>query len=109
VAEAHAARTRWAVAGYLAIATFVVVHLGWLLSVIGFVNGVEASGVTGRTVIGTVSPWGSEVQVALSPGHTLSATLPLSLWALTLLVFLVAAQPWRPWVHRRGAAQSARA
>jgi len=101
--EAHPTRARWSFAGYLAIATFVVTHLGWLLSVVGFVNGVRASDATGRTVGGELSFWGSQVEVALPPsggGLTVSAAVPLSLWVLTLVVFLSAAQPWRPLAHR---------
>ncbi len=103
VAEASPARPRWAVGAYAALAFFVVLMTAWLFSVIGFVEGVEAGGATGRAVTGELFPWGGKVTAEVGrdgSGLSVSATVPWAIWIGSLVVLLVAAQPWRP-LHRR--------
>ncbi len=104
VAEAHAHAVRWAFGAYTALATFVLLQLSWVFSVIGFLDGVEASGVRGRAVTGSPSPWGGEATAAFGAGGEsiqISAVMPLSIAVIALVVFVVTAQPWRPLTHRR--------
>ena len=98
VAEADGARASWTVGAYLALAVFGALTMLWLVTMLGFVDGVRASGVTGREVSGTVFPWGSPVNVEIDDdGSGLSAggTMPLVIWLLTLVVFVTGARPWR--------------
>ncbi len=109
VAEADGARPSWTVAAYLALAVFTGLTMLWLVTVLGFVDGVRASGVTGREVSGTVFPWGSPVDVEIaSDGSGLSAgaSVPVVVWLLTLVAFVLGSRPWR--LVRSGSARSDR-
>jgi hypothetical protein len=104
VAETYRGRPRWAFGGYLALATWVLLQLVWAFSVVGFVEGVRASGVTGRPVTGSVPPLVSEAAAEFGPGGDLvsvAGVLPLSVLLVALIVFVLAAGPWRPLRHRR--------
>ncbi len=105
VAEASPARARWAVGAYAALAFFAVLLVVWLFSVLGFVQGVQATGTTGRAVTGELFPWGGTVTAevgANGSGLSASATVPWVIWLGSLLVFLAASQPWRPLRTRLG-------
>lgn len=104
IAETSPARARWAVGAHCALGLFVVLATAWLFSVIGFVDGVVASGVTDREVSGPVFPWGGEVVAEVGAdgaGLSVAGTVPVFIWASSLATFLIAAQPWRPLLHRR--------
>ena len=107
VAETYRDRPRWAFGGYVALATWVVLQLLWTFSVLGFVEGVRASGVTGRPVTGSVPPLVSEATAefgAAGDPVAVAGVLPLSVLLVALVVFVLAAGPWRPLLHRRSAA-----
>ena len=102
--EAHEGRPRWSFG--VAIAGLVLAGLSyaWLFSVLGFADGVLASGVTGREVSGTSFPWGTELTARVEPGSgafSSAATFPWVIPFLVLITFVLAAQPWRPLTHRR--------
>jgi hypothetical protein len=104
VAETYRGRPRWTFGGYVALATWVVLQLLWTFSVLGFVQGVRASGVTGRPVTGSVPPLVPEATAEFGPGGDVAAAagvLPLSVLLVALVVFVLASGPWRPLVHRR--------
>ncbi len=103
VAETSPARPRWAVGAYCALGVFVALTVAWMFSVLGFVDGVTASGVTGQEVSGSVFPWGGEVAAELQQGGaglSVSGTFPPAILLVCLGVLLLAAQPWRRWVSR---------
>ncbi len=82
----------------------------WLFSLLGFADGVLASGVTGREVAGTSFPWGTELTATVHPassGFEFGGTVPWLIPVVTLLVFVVAAQPWRPFTHGRPGSRAA--
>ena len=98
VAEADGSGARWVVGAYLALAVFAGLTMLWLVTVLGFVDGVRASGVTGEEVSATVFPWGSRVTTEVpSDGSGLSAgaSLPTVIWLAALLAFAVGARLWR--------------
>ena len=104
VAETYRGRPRWAFGGYVALATWVVLQLLWTFSVLGFVEGVRASGVTGRPVTGSVPPLVSQASAefgAAGEPVAMAGVLPLSVLGVALVAFVLAAGPWRPLVHRR--------
>lgn len=86
-------RPRWAAGGQWAVATFAVLVLLWLLSVLAFVDGVRAAGAAGR-VTGSVFPWGGSVVAEAGPGLQVSASVPPVVWVLTLLAFVVGSRAW---------------
>lgn len=103
--EAHEGRPRWTFG--VAIAGLVLAGLSyaWLFSVLGFADGVLASGVTGREVSGTSFPWGTELTATVQPGNTafgVGGDVPWVIPVLVLVAFALAAQPWRPFTHRVG-------
>jgi hypothetical protein len=107
--EAHVGRPRWTFGAAVAGLALGALSYAWLFSLLGFVDGVVASGVTGREVSGTSFPWGSQVSATVHPGGGLAfgGTLPWGILVLVLAVFVLAAQPWRPLTHRRGRSRSA--
>ncbi|GAB3436305.1 hypothetical protein GCM10027517_06190 [Phycicoccus ginsengisoli] len=110
VAEAYRGRPRWAFGAYVALATGVVLQLVWAFSVLGFVQGVRASGVTGRPVTGSVPPLVPEASAEFGAGGdpvSMAGVLPLTVLLVSLVVFVLAAAPWRPLLHRRTGAMPA--
>lgn len=97
------ARPRWNSAAFAALITFAFVVLGMQWAVLNAVNGVLASGVTGRDVVVDLFPWlGADTTVHVQPGGAgFSASGALdsttAAWMLipAAVVFLVVAQPWR--------------
>ncbi|XVX18866.1 hypothetical protein ACQP1U_10995 [Actinomycetota bacterium] len=109
LAEPYAHRPRWAVGAFAAVPVFAALLYGWLFSSIAFVEGVVASGVTGREVRSAdVLPWlGTEFVAKVEPGGgglSVGSELPWALLVLPLLVFLVVARPWRLVTGRRSRA-----
>ena len=108
--EGDGRRARWTFGVVCAGVVWFTLSMMWLFSVIGFLDGVDASGVEGRDVSGTSFPWGGAVSAHVTPGHgglSLSATYPWSILALVALTFLLTAQPWRLVTGRRRGAQAA--
>ena len=108
--EAHEGRPRWTFG--VAVAGLVLAGLSyaWLFSVLGFADGVLASGVTGREVSGTSFPWGTELTATVQPGDAgfgVGGDVPWVIPVLVLVAFAVAAQPWRPFTHRAGRSRAA--
>lgn len=100
-------RPRWAVGGYAATAVFAVLLFLWLCTLLGFLDGVSASGVQGP-VEGSIPPWGSTVTATAGRGTlSLSTTVPWLLLLLPLLVFLLAARAWRAVPRRRSRSYAA--
>ncbi|MCE1177415.1 MAG: hypothetical protein LWW86_00030 [Micrococcales bacterium] len=100
LAEPYSHRPRWAVGAFAAVPVFAALLYGWLFSSIAFVEGVVASGVTGREVRSSdVLPWlGTEFTATVEPGGgglSVGSGLPWALLVLPLLVFLLVARPWR--------------
>ncbi|MEO5651370.1 MAG: hypothetical protein ABIN79_09205 [Marmoricola sp.] len=103
-ANADGARPSWSVGAYLGLAVFSVLTLLWLVTMLGFVDGVQASGVTGREVSGTVFPWGSPVSAEIErdgSGLQAGGTLPLAIWLLSLAAFVAGARPWHLFGSRK--------
>ncbi len=103
--EAHEGRPRWSFGASVASLVLVALAYAWTFSMFGFADGVIASGVTGREVSGSSFPWGTELTARVEPGNagfSIGGTFPWVIPVLVLLVFLVAAQPWRPLTHRGG-------
>ncbi len=103
VAETSRTRPRWAVGAYCAMGLFIVLSLTWVFSVLGFVDGVRASGVTGQELTGTVFPWGGEVVAEVGAdgsGLSVSGMFPPVILLISLVVLLLVAQPWRPLLRR---------
>jgi hypothetical protein len=102
--EGHEGRPRWSYAAGVAGLVLAGLSYAWMFTLFGFSDGVLASGVTGREVSGTSFPWGTELTATVQPGNaafSIGGTLPWAIPVLTLLVFLVSAQPWRPFTHGR--------
>ena len=102
--EAHDGRPRWTYGTTVASIAFAVLSYAWMFSLFGFADGVRASGVTGRELAGTSFPWGTELTAMVEPGQTgfaVGGTFPWVIPVLALLTFVLAAQPWRPYTHRR--------
>ncbi len=102
--EAHEGRPRWTYAATMAGLALTVLSYAWMFSLFGFADGVRASGVTGRELAATSFPWGTELTARVEPGQTgfaVGGTLPWVIPVLVLLTFVLAAQPWRPYTHRR--------
>lgn len=87
------ARPRWSAGGQWALATFAVLLLLWLLSVLAFVDGVQAAGATGP-VTGSVFPWGGTVEARADRGLEVSASVPLGVWVPTLVAFVLGSRAW---------------
>ena len=68
--EAHEGRPRWTFGVAVAGLVLAALSYAWLFSVLGFADGVLASGVTGREVSGTSFPWGTELTATVQPGNT---------------------------------------
>ena len=113
--EAHEGRARWTFGVAVAGLALAALSYAWMFSMFGFADGVLASGVTGREVSGTSFPWGTELTMTVQPGDGgfgVGGTVPWVIPLLTVLVFVVASQPWRPFSHgrrSRGAAEPQRA
>lgn len=102
--EAHEGRPRWTYGASMGGLALAVLSYAWMFSLFGFADGVRASGVTGRELSGTSFPWGTELTARVEPGATgfaVGGTVPWAIPVLVLLVFVVAAQPWRPFTHHR--------
>ncbi|MEP6855413.1 MAG: hypothetical protein ABJA33_08085 [Pedococcus sp.] len=102
--EAHEARPRWTFGASVAGLVLATLSYAWMFSLFGFADGVLASGVTGRQVSGTSFPWGTELAATVQPGETgfgVEGAVPWIIPVLVLLAFVLAAQPWRPFTHRR--------
>ncbi|GAA2731988.1 hypothetical protein GCM10009867_06900 [Pedococcus aerophilus] len=109
--EAHEGRPRWSYAAGVAGLVLAALSYAWMFTLFGFSDGVIASGVTGREVSQTSFPWGTELTATVEPGNTafsVGGTFPWVIVVVTLLVFLLAAQPWRPFTRgrRRSAAST---
>ena len=93
-------RPRWSMGGLWATVVFGLVLFACLFTAVAFVAGVEASGVTGRTVHGFVFPWfGVDYSARIEPdGRGLSTgaeNVLLYFLGLPLLTFLLVSRPWR--------------
>ncbi len=98
MAEVTASRPRWSAGVLCALVVLMVLGLAWMFSLVGFLEGVQASGVTGRDVSGSVFPWLGEVSARVEPGGSglsVSGILPVTVWGPALLVLLLVARPWR--------------
>lgn len=108
MAQADGARASWTVGAYLGLTVFATLMLIWLVTMLGFVDGVRASGVTGREVSGTIFPWGGQVNVEIADdgsGLQAGGTVPLTIWLSTLVAFVLGARPWRLAGSRRRTTQ----
>ena len=108
--EAHEGRPRWTYGAVIAGLVLGALVYAWMFSMLGFADGVTASGVTGRTVVGVSFPWGTELTARVEPGNggfSTGGTFPWVIPLLALTTFVLAAQPWRPLSHRRGGARAA--
>ncbi|KQT91467.1 hypothetical protein ASG49_10575 [Marmoricola sp. Leaf446] len=92
-AAGRPARPHWTAGGQWAVATFVVLLLLWTLSLLAFLDGVQATGATG-TVTGSVFPWGGTVEARVGRGLQVSASVPVTVWVLTLVAFVVGSRAW---------------
>lgn len=102
--EAHEGRPRWTFGASVAGLVLLALAYAWMFSMFGFADGVLASGVTGREVSGASFPWGTQLSATVEPdngGFSIGGTVPWVIPVLVLVVFVVAAQPWRPFTHRR--------
>jgi len=113
---AHAAtendpsRPRWGQGALAAALVFGVVVLACLYAATAFTQGVEASGVVGETVRGSVFPWyGVEFSARVEPGRgglaVGAANVQYYFLGLPLLAFLLVSQPWRLLHRGRGSEQ----
>lgn len=114
---AHAAtdvdphRPRWSQGAIWASAVFGLVLFAMLYTATAFTAGVEATGVTGETVRGTVFPWfGVDFSARVEPGRGGLAVGAngsfLHVVGLPLLTFVLVAKPWRV-LRRNGTARVA--
>ncbi len=97
-AEAHEGRPRWSFGGAVGLAVGAALFYAWMFSMMGFADGVDASGVTGREVSGSVFPWGSGASAEFagaSGGLSVGGTIPWVIPVAALLAFVVTARPWR--------------
>ena len=97
--EAHEARPRWTYGAVIAGLVLGALAYAWMFSMFGFADGVTASGVTGREVVGVSFPWGTALTARVEPGHgglSAGGTFPWVIPLLVLTTFVLAAQPWRP-------------
>lgn len=104
-AEAHEGRPRWSFGGILALAVGGVLFFAWIFSVLGFADGVDASGVTGREVSGQLFPWGSSVSAEFGGGGgslAVGGTVPWVIPVVAFITFVIASRPWRLVTARRG-------
>lgn len=96
---------RWLAGARWAVAAFAVLMVLWTLSLLAFVDGVQAAGASG-TVTGSVFPWGGTVTAEVGSGLAVSASVPASVWVLTLGALVVGSRPWlllsRREGHRKG-------
>jgi hypothetical protein len=110
--EAHEGRPRWTFGASVAGLALLALAYAWMFSLFGFADGVLASGVTGREVSGTSFPWGTELSATVQPdnaGFSIGGTVPWTIPVVALVVFALAAQPWRPFTHRVGRSRAAAA
>lgn len=106
--ESDPARPRWQQGALCAVLVFGAVVGACLYTAVTFAAGVEASGVTGRTVGGFAFPWfGVEYSATVEPdGGGIAAgaaNIQYYVLGLPLLAFLLVAQPWRMLRSREGA------
>lgn len=92
-------RPLWSRAAMYASLAFGAMLLWLALTAMAFTAGVEAAGVVGQEVSGTVFPWvGSEFMARIHPERGGLAVGVSNAWAVVvvpLLVFLLTARPWR--------------
>lgn len=108
VGEGYAAGPRWVLGLYALLAVVVVQGWSLFLTMTSFAAGAEASGVTGREVSGGAFPWPDATFTYEQTGETLAISVEWPWFlVLPLLVWVLAARPWRLLTRRRRSARLA--
>ncbi|WP_052466748.1 hypothetical protein [Mobilicoccus massiliensis] len=100
VGEGYPGRPRWSVGAAVALPVFAVLLYSYFFSAMAFLEGVRASGVTGREIDSrTVAPWfGARFTAFVEPdggAFSVGGDSFLIVLVVPLIVFLLAARPWR--------------
>lgn len=104
MSERQESRPRWSLGLLWATAAFGLLLMAVLCTSAVVLQTVQSTGVVGREVRTEVLPWiGVDFLTRVEPGQGgLSVGVDGAPWYLLvpLLVFLLVAQPWRPFTHR---------